>query len=76
MKIRNQKSKIENAPQTRHCNECQLAAPDYSDINRDTEGRYFMLKCPYDAYKRFHHSPACGFFVPRAVPLEKPTVKP
>ena len=57
-----------------HCSECQLAEPDRKQINRDTEGRYFMLRCPYDQYKRFYHSPACGFFKPRPVPLTKPTV--
>ena len=73
MKFRATKPKTETAPQ-HTCNQCQLAQVDRSPINRSTDGHYFMLACPYDAYKRFHHSPACGFFVPRAVPLEKPTI--
>lgn len=54
-----------------HCNECQFASVDTNYINRDVEGRFFMLRCQFQQFKRFFHDPVCERFVERTTHLTK-----
>ena len=48
------------------CGECVFSKLDTaSQINRDLNGRPFMLVCPFSQWKRFAHDTACDRFMPK-----------
>ena len=46
-----------------HCTDCAFSEWDKTFINLDLNGIPFMLRCPFDRWKRFQNATICDRFV-------------